>query len=89
MKTQNPHCWHQCGHNFYGQSKYQGKANLTTTQIRLRNKQFNSRLKQNGQGMVRCRVKELSADKVDFQATDFYWFKGGIQMGNTAADHQK
>ena len=53
------------------------------------NKQFNSRLKQNGQGMVRCRVKELSADKVDFQATGFYWFKGGIQMGNTAPDHQK
>ena len=32
---------------------------------------------------------ELSADKVDFQATGCYWFKGGIQMGNTAPDYQK
>lgn len=39
--------------------------------------------------MVRCRVKELSADKVDFQAAGVYWSKGGIQMGSTAADHQK
>lgn len=53
------------------------------------NKKVNSRLKHNGQGMVRCRVKELSADKVDFQAAGFYWSKGGIQMGSTAADHQK
>ena len=91
MKTQNPHSWHQCGHNFYGQWKDQGKANLKWLKLDCKseeqtNKKLNSRLKQDGQGTVSCRV---SADKVDFQATGFYWSKGGIQMGNTAADHQK